>query len=98
VTQADDQYLAQPPMETRPPPHRVDVIEPRFRQGRIVRQYLVYIYDGSPPPFADLFSEVVERRIVFGLDQGYAGHGAFALLECFRAKLNHLTGMILPQG
>ena len=78
---ADDDDLAQPPVEPGLVPRRADELEPDRGQRRRMQQKLIDIDQRPAPSGADFADQLGELGVVVFFDVGDAGHGVFLLLE-----------------
>ena len=73
---ADDDDLAQPPVELDLEPRRADELEPDGGQRRRMQKQLIDIDQRPTPSGADFADQVGELGVVVFLDVGDAGHDA----------------------
>src|SRR6202035_4552836 len=74
---ADDDDLAQPPVELGPEPRRADEVEPDRGKRRRMQEELINIDQRATPSGADLADQVGKLRVIVFFDVGDTGHGGF---------------------
>jgi hypothetical protein len=80
VPKPDDDDFPQPAVDLGTPAYFVDVFEPAFGEWRAVQKRTVHVDQPAAAAAQDTIDKFGLFGNVFGVEQGYTGHGFMILL------------------